>query len=461
AVPCMTDNFCYVLVDASGPGLSGGPLSACAVDPADAAAVVEALAHLSQTFYAEHGGLRLEAVLCTHKHWDHAGGNADLVHAAEAAKRAEVAALAAAAAPPAGAGSSDGVAVLTFAHPLHVFSGEHEYVPACSRPMRHGECFWVGGLNFEVVASPGHTCGSIMFRLANSAASAADLGAGRPHEADGSREALFTGDTLFSGGCGAQFEGSSLDTEHCFATILAACGPGTLLFPGHEYTCRLLGQRVLDAAETWAPREPPGQFLNLCGAFYAAAHRQTLRDRVPTVPCTLASERLVNPNFDRSLRRHADVLLALLEAQAGPAAEAAGGAASSAPLLARSGPGPPAVAAEEPPGALQPGRGAGEGSSSSFLTRGGSCDDLPPFAFYYRADIELLRRQLAGGEISGPAAAARLAECERRVFGAALLTGEGDLFSDEGLLPQEEDPETRWARDPLAPPGHRRDTHRQ
>merc|ERR1719476_1016586 len=81
----------------------------------------------------------------------------------------------------------------------------------------------------------------------------------------------------------------------------------------------LLDGRIKDAMEFWAPIEPPGQFLAHCSAYYVAAHRRALRDKVPTVPLMLASERLLNPHFDRGLRRYADIIFALVNSQDGVA----------------------------------------------------------------------------------------------------------------------------------------------
>lgn len=62
-VPILEDNYSYLLIDESSK-------SAAAVDPADANAVVAA---------ARREGVTLTHVLTTHCHWDHAGGNKDMV----------------------------------------------------------------------------------------------------------------------------------------------------------------------------------------------------------------------------------------------------------------------------------------------------------------------------------------------------------------------------------------------
>ena len=59
---------------------------------------------------------------------------------------------------------------------------------------------------------PGHTLGSAVFQISSSAAPAA------PH-------AAFTGDTLFCGGCGRLFEGSSLQLHASLRRLRTRLAP--------------------------------------------------------------------------------------------------------------------------------------------------------------------------------------------------------------------------------------------
>ena len=75
----------------------------------------------------------------------------------------------------------------------------------------------VGRLRLHTICTPGHTPGSICFRL------------------DGS-PILFSGDTLFPGGPGAtSFEGGSFDTiiESIDRRLFALLPPNTIVLPGH------------------------------------------------------------------------------------------------------------------------------------------------------------------------------------------------------------------------------------
>ena len=47
---------------------------------------------------------------------------------------------------------------------------------------------------------------------------------------------VFTGDTLFIGGCGKFFEGNGTEMNKALNEILASLPDDTKVFPGHEYT---------------------------------------------------------------------------------------------------------------------------------------------------------------------------------------------------------------------------------
>jgi len=63
-VPCLKDNYAYLLTLGAG---SGG--DAVVGDASEAAAVRDAL---------KREGLRCRAIWSTHHHWDHVGGNEEL-----------------------------------------------------------------------------------------------------------------------------------------------------------------------------------------------------------------------------------------------------------------------------------------------------------------------------------------------------------------------------------------------
>ncbi|CAJ1450398.1 unnamed protein product [Effrenium voratum] len=420
-VPCLVDNFCYVLVheveSAPENASNRSGLSAVVVDPCDAPAVEAALQHIAEQFYGPCGGLRLEAVLCTHKHWDHAGGNEQL--AARAATAAKATREDSATDSEVDSTSSP---LLQFSSPLKVAGGLEDDVPGCTYPVQHGDRIQAGSLFFEAVASPGHTLGSMMFRLACKDSPLATCDSKRT-------DALFTGDTLFSGGCGASFEGNQEDVEHCFATILEIWDPSTemLLFPGHEYTAMILEQSLMNEISR-AAMKPPGYFMQFCSAFYSASHRRGLHDALPTVPVTLEDERWINQHFDRALRRHARALV-----DAANQLELPEDTRSDGPLSV-------GLKASSFPRALT--QNAPENVSRSdksvYLMRN-SLTPSQQLAVLYRADLEALRRDLLSGQLTTADAAERLLDIESRPFEASLLSGEGDRFGDGSLNAEEED----------------------
>ncbi|KAM0412742.1 hypothetical protein ACHAPD_009407 [Fusarium lateritium] len=83
----------------------------------------------------------------------------------------------------------------------------------------HGETFKLGDITFKGVHTPCHTQDSICFFVQ-----------------DGNDKAVFTGDTLFIGGCGRFFEGNAKEMHEALNERLAALPDDTVVYPGHEYT---------------------------------------------------------------------------------------------------------------------------------------------------------------------------------------------------------------------------------
>lgn len=241
-IACFLDNYCYCVVDEAGEG----PCAAALVDPADADAVLRQLRLIEAQYYGGRG-LLLGAVLTTHKHWDHQGGNAALAREFPSAR---------------------------------IYGGARDRVSCCTHPVADGDLLRVGSLQLEVVGAPGHTLGSVMYLL------------------HAPQPALFTGDTLFCGGSGALMEGTQADMRAAFARIwrlLAPC-PRALLFPGHEYTEELLASYMADAEAT--PLESASAYARLSSTLLKARRRRAAPGLpLPTVPTCLADELAFNPTF--------------------------------------------------------------------------------------------------------------------------------------------------------------------
>ena len=163
-IPAFTDNYIWTLRDAT---------HAVVVDPGDATPVLD---------YLSREGLQLAAILNTHHHADHVGGNAALLEHWQV---------------PVFGPHDDRIAEVT----QRVGNGDKVTLPHFDLVLR-------------VIAIPGHTRSHIAFH-----------GAGM----------LFCGDTLFAAGCGRLFEGTPAQM-HDSLNRLAVLAGDTHVYCGHEYT---------------------------------------------------------------------------------------------------------------------------------------------------------------------------------------------------------------------------------
>jgi len=195
----------------------------CAVvDPGDAAPV--------RAWLAQHPDWRLTDILVTHHHNDHVGGVAELKQ-------------------------------LTGAR---VYGPANENIPARDVALDDNATVQVLGLDFQVFTVPGHTLGHIAFYHG------------------GSEPVLFSGDTLFAGGCGRLFEGTPAQM-HQSLQRLAALPDDTAVYCAHEYT--LSNLRFACAVE---PNNPH------VAQRFADVTRLREQNRI-TLPSSIGLERQTNP----------------------------------------------------------------------------------------------------------------------------------------------------------------------
>ena len=224
-IPMLGDNYSYLIIDRD----TGESL---VVDPVEADKAISAACDASD---AARPDVQIKTILTTHHHWDHSGGNNDLVRAIPGLRVV-------------GCGETDARA------------------PQVNHIMRDQDVLRFSN-NITVTAhyTPCHTQDHLCFQID---------GPGFP------APALFCGDTLFVGGCGKFFEGSPQQMDTALNKTLASRLAGkTVCFPGHEYTVKNL---------TFAVGVEPG---NVAARKKLEWARQRRADCLPTVPTTWAEEK--------------------------------------------------------------------------------------------------------------------------------------------------------------------------
>ncbi len=167
-IPALSDNYVWLVHDAA----SG---TTVAIDPSEAAPVIAA---------AEARGWTIDAIWNTHWHPDHTGGNAEI----KARYGASVTGP----------------------------EAERSRIPTLDHGVGGGDSVTIGDHVAQVIETPGHTAGHIVFHFADDAL-------------------LFSGDTLFAMGCGRVFEGDAAQM-HANMARLAALPDDTIVYGAHEYT---------------------------------------------------------------------------------------------------------------------------------------------------------------------------------------------------------------------------------
>ncbi len=213
--PCLEDNYGYLIRD-SASGVTA------TVDTPSAAAIVGALAHK---------GWKLDYILNTHHHGDHAGGNLELK-------------------------AKTGCRIVGP-------RADAERIPGIDIALGEGDSFELGSRRATVLDTPGHTRGHIVYVFA----------------AD---HAAFVGDTLFAMGCGRLFEGTPGQMWDSLQKLLALPDE-TRVYCAHEYT-----QKNARFALTVDP-------ANAVLAQRAAEVDRLRATGLPTVPTTIGRERQTNP----------------------------------------------------------------------------------------------------------------------------------------------------------------------
>jgi hydroxyacylglutathione hydrolase len=198
------------------------PDTCCAViiDPGHATPVLK-------TLHAQD--LKLSAILLTHHHHDHIGGVVEILQ--------------------------------QFTVP--VYGPTHKAIPAITHPVKEGDIITLASLdlNLGVIETPGHTLEHIIYTT--------------PQQ-------LFSGDTLFTGGCGRLFEGTASQMYQSLQKI-STLSDNLLVYCAHEYTKKNLEFALCVEPDNTSLQQ---RYERIC---LARAQQQI------TVPEQLSVEKSTNP----------------------------------------------------------------------------------------------------------------------------------------------------------------------
>lgn len=179
--------------------------------------------------FLEQQNIKPVAILATHCHWDHV----------------------------------DGIEQLIKKYDIPVYGPATEFIPCLTTPLTGNDSFSIPEikLDFQVMDLSGHTAGHIGYLTGNM---------------------LFTGDTLFSAGCGRLFSGTAKQL-HAALQRIKQLPADTTIYCAHEYTLENL--RFAHAVE---PDNPEIQR-------WMDEVKDLRGKNLPSLPSTLGNEMRYNP----------------------------------------------------------------------------------------------------------------------------------------------------------------------
>ncbi|MDC0352931.1 hydroxyacylglutathione hydrolase [Candidatus Pelagibacter sp.] len=194
---------------------------ACVVDPSEAKPVID---------YVEKENINLKYILNTHHHFDHIGGNIGLKE------------------------KYNSIVV--------GYKYDAERIPEINVLVEDNQIWKEDNFEAKIIHIPGHTTGHIAFYFFN-------------------EKIIFTGDTLFSLGCGKIFEGTYKEMFESLSKI-KNLPEDTKIYCGHEYT--------LQNSKFCIKHDPQNQDLQN----KITKINEKLKNNVPTIPSILKDEKECN-----------------------------------------------------------------------------------------------------------------------------------------------------------------------
>ena len=191
--------------------------NACVVDPGESFPIID---------FVESNGIKLKYILNTHHHYDHINGNLELKK--------------------------------KYGSKIVAFEKDKNRIPKIDIFVRDNEIWKADNFEAKIYHTPGHTSGHIAFHFFN-------------------EKKIFTGDTLFSLGCGRIFEGTF---EEMFNSLskFKKLPKETEIYCGHEYT--------LQNSDFCVKHDPENHRLKN----KIKKIKKKLNDNLPTVPTVLSEE---------------------------------------------------------------------------------------------------------------------------------------------------------------------------
>ena len=191
--------------------------SACVIDPSESKPLIK---------FIEKKGINLKFILNTHHHYDHVGGNKELKK--------------------------------KYNSKVVGFYNDKHRIPEIDISLKDREIWKHDNFEFKIFHVPGHTSGHICFHFYK-------------------QKILFTGDTLFSLGCGRIFEGTYKEMYQSI-NLIKSFPLETKIYCGHEYT--LKNSEFCSAYDS--------ENINLKNKIFSV--KEKLKKNLPSIPTTIKEE---------------------------------------------------------------------------------------------------------------------------------------------------------------------------